>query len=71
MVRTRSGFGNANGNANANQRHVIERSTEVAAAPEPITMAGVQELIRAMMEEQREEMRQILLNRDEPIVAII
>ena len=70
MERTRSGFRNANGNAN--QQPVIARAPEVAVAPEPITIAGVQAIIHAMMAEQREEMRQMLQdNRDEPIVPIV
>ena len=71
MVRTQSGFGNANGNANANKRSVIERAPEVVVAPEPIMMVGAQAMIRAMMAEQREEMRQMLLNMDEPTVPIM
>ena len=69
MVRTRSGVGNAD--ENRNQPPVIEQIPVVAAAPEPITMAAVQAMIRAMLAEQREEMRQMLHNnRDEPIIPI-
>ncbi|KAL7582700.1 hypothetical protein Lser_V15G42899 [Lactuca serriola] len=70
MVRTRSGFGNANGNRQLEPR-VIKRAPEVLVAPEPISMAGVQAMIRAMMAKQREQMRQMLLNRDEPTVPIV
>ncbi|KAL7618843.1 hypothetical protein Lser_V15G00012 [Lactuca serriola] len=69
MVRTRSGVGNAD--ENRNQPPVIEQIPVVAAAPEPITMAAVQAMIRAMLAEQREEMRQMLHNnRDEPVIPI-
>ena len=69
MVRTRSGVGNAD--ENRNQPPVIEQIPVVAAAPEPITMDAVQAMIRAMLAEQREEMRQMLHNnRDEPVIPI-
>ena len=69
MVRTRSGVGNAD--ENRNQLLVIEQAPIVAATPEPITMAGVQAMIRTMLAEQRDEMRQMLHdNRDEPIIPI-
>ena len=43
----------------------------VEAAPEPITMAGVHAMIQAMMDEQREEMKQLLLNnRSEPSIPV-
>ena len=50
---------------------MIERAPEVVAAPEPITMVGVQAMIWAMMVKQREEMRKLLLNRDQPTVPIV
>ena len=72
MVRTQSGFGNANRNDNANQRPMIVRTPEVATTPELISIAGVQAMIRAMMAEQRDEMRQMLgINRDEPTVVMV
>ena len=64
MARTRSGAGNANGNRN--QPPVIQQIPIVVEdVPEPITMAGVQAMVRAMLAEQREEMRR-MSNRDEP-----
>ena len=69
MTRTRSGAGNVN--ENRNQPHVVERVAVVAATPEPITMAGVRTMIQAMMAEQKEEMRQLLLNnRSEPSIPV-
>ena len=44
---------------------------EVEVAPEPIMMEGVRAMIWAMMAEQREEMRKILLhNRDEHTILV-
>ena len=64
-----------NRNTNGNQQpqpQVIERAPKVASTPEPIMMAGVQAMIQAMMVEQREEMRQMLLNNsDKPILPIV
>ena len=68
MVRTRSG--NVNANGNRNQPPVVQQIPVVEeVAPEPVTMAGVQAMIRAMLAEQREEMRR-MLNRDEPTMPI-
>ena len=51
---------------------MIERAPEVAAAPEPITMAGVQEMIQMMLDRQMEETRLLLQhNMDEPTVPIV
>ena len=68
MVRTQSGLGNGNQQL---EPSAIERAPEVAATPRPITMEGVQAMIRSTMAEQREEMRQIFLNRDEPTISIV
>ena len=68
MARTRSG--NVNANGDRNQPPVVQQIPVVEeVAPEPVTMAGVQAMIRAMLAEQREEMRQ-MLNRDEPTMPI-
>ncbi|KAL7591377.1 uncharacterized protein LOC111880758 [Lactuca sativa] len=49
----------------------MEQVPIVGAAPEPVTMAGVQAMIQAMMVKQREEMRQLLLNnRSEPSMPV-
>ena len=70
MARTRSGAGNANRNQQP-QPQVVEQVPIVGAAPEPITMAGVRTMIQTMLAEQREELRQMLLNdRDEPSVPV-
>ena len=67
MVRTQS----RNANGNANQRPVIERAPKVAAAPELITMAGVQAMIQMMLDHQMEEKCIILQhNRDEHTVPV-
>ena len=58
MVRTRSGVGNTD--ENRNQPPVIEQIPVVAAAPEPITMAGVQMMIQTMLDRQIEETRCLL-----------
>ena len=64
MVRTRSGVGNAD--ENRNQPPVIEQIPVVAAAPEPITMAGVQMMIQTMLDRQMDETRWLLQqNREE------
>ena len=71
MERTRSGFLNANGNANPNQWHVIDHAPKVAAAPEPIIVAGVQAMIQLMLDRQMEETRHLLQNnKDEPTIPI-
>ena len=49
MVRTRSRLGNANGN-HLPEPQVIECQLEVGVAPEPITMAGVQEMTQMMLD---------------------
>ena len=67
---TRSRLRNANRNRWPKPQ-VIERAPEVVVAPEPITIKGVQAMIRAMIVEQRKEMRKMLLSRDEPIVPVI
>ena len=67
MVRTRSGVGNAA--ENRNQPPVIEQVPVVAASPEPITMAGVQAMIQAMLDHQMEETRCLLQqNREEATI---
>ena len=58
MVRTRSGVGNAD--ENRNQPPVIEQIPVVAAAPEPITMAGVQMMIHTMLDGQMDDTRRLL-----------
>ena len=59
-----------NANENRHQPPVIQQIPIVVEdVPEPITMAGVQAMIRAMLAEQREEMRR-MLNRDEPTVHV-
>ena len=58
MVRTRSGVGNAD--ENRNQPPMIEQIPVVAAAPEPITMAGVQLMIQTMLDRQIDETRRLL-----------
>ena len=68
MARTCSG--NVNANENRNQPPVIQQIPVVVEdVPEPITMAGVQAMIRTMLAEQREEMRR-MSNRDEPTMPI-
>ena len=71
MARTRSGNMNANGNRD--QPPVIQKiPVVVEVTPEPITMAGVQAMMRAMLAEQREEMRRMMQeNRDEATVPIV
>ena len=69
MARTQSRFRNANGNVN--QCPVIEHAPEVTTAPEPITVVAVQAMIRDMMAEQREDMRQMFVDRDEPTLPIV
>ena len=70
MARTRSG--NVNANGGRNQPPVVQQIPVVEeVAPEPVTMAGVQAMIRAMLAEQREEMRQMFHeNRDEPTIHV-
>ena len=64
MARTRSG--NVNANGNRNQPPVIKQIPVVVAAVEPITMAGVQAMIQAMLDRQMEETRRLLQqNREE------
>ena len=58
MAKTQSEAGNANENRNQRPRpQVIEQVPIVEVAPEPVTMARVQAMIRTMMVQQREEMR--------------
>ncbi|XP_023745202.1 zinc finger protein GIS2-like [Lactuca sativa] len=54
MVRARIGYGNGNPQS---EPQVIELALEVAVAPEPIKMAGVQEMVRMMLDQQMEETR--------------
>ena len=69
MVRTRSGVGNAD--ENRNQPPVIEPIPVVAAAPEPITMAGVQLMIQTMLDRQMDETRRLLQqNREELSIRV-
>ena len=70
MERTRSG--NVNANGGRNQPPVVQQILVVEeVAPEPVTMAGVQAMIQAMLAEQREELRRMLHeNRDEPIIHV-
>lgn len=70
MARTRSG--NVNTNGDRNQPPVVQQILVVEeVAPEPVTMAGVQAMIQAMLAEQREEMRRMLHeNRDEPTIHV-
>jgi len=50
MARTRSGVANANGNRDQEpQPQVVEQVPIVGAAPEPMTMAGVQAMILMML----------------------
>ena len=67
MARTRSG--NVNANGNRNQPPVIEQIPVVVAAAEPITMAGVQAMIQAMLDRQMEETKRLLQqNREEATI---
>ena len=69
MVRTRSGVGNAD--ENRNQVPVIEQIPVMAAAPEPMTMAGVQVMIQAMLNNQMEETRRLIRqNREELSIRV-
>ena len=61
MARSRSGARNPNRNQQP-QPQVVEQVSIAGAALELITMARVEAMIHAMMDEQREEMRQLLLN---------
>ena len=72
MARTRSGVANAIGNRDQEpQPQVVEQVPVVGATLEPMTMAGVQAMIRAMLAKQSDEMRQMLHdNRDEPIIPL-
>ena len=58
MARTHSGAGNANGNRN--QPPVLEQVPVAEAAPEPMTMAGVQAMIQMTLDHQMEETRRLL-----------
>ena len=69
MVRTRSGVGNTD--ENRNQPPVIEQVPVVAAAPEPITMAGVQMMIHTMLDRQMDETRRLLQQNREEISMLI
>jgi len=69
MARTRSG--NVNANGNRDQPPAIEQIPVVVAAAEPITMAGVQAMIQAMLDRQMEETRRLLQqNREEATIQI-
>ena len=69
MVRTRSG--NVNANGNRNQPPVIEQIPVMEATAEPVTMAGVQAMIQAMLDRQMEETRRLLQqNREEATIQI-
>ena len=69
MERTRSG--NVNANGNINQPSVIEQIPVMKAAAEPVTMAGVQAMIQAMLDRQMEETRRLLQqNREEANIHI-
>ena len=59
MVRTHSRLGNDNGNHKLEPR-VVEHAPEAIPAPEQITIARVQAMIRAMIDKQKEEMRQLI-----------
>ena len=67
MARTRSG--NVNANGNRNQPPVIEQIPVMEATAEPVTMAGVQAMIQAMLDRQMEETRRLLQqNREEATI---
>ena len=60
-----------NANGNRDQPPVIEQIPVVVAAAEPITMAGVQAMIQAMLDRQMEETRRLLQqNREEATIQI-
>ena len=69
MARTRSGVGNANGNRN--QPPMIKQIHVVVAAPEPITMDGVQALIRMILDHLMEETRRLLQQNQEELTVPI
>ena len=53
-------------NEDRNQPPMVEQAPVVAAAPEPMTMAGVQAMIQMMLDRQMEETRRLLQhNREE------
>ena len=54
-VRTRSRLGNSNGNQQPKTQRVIEHASEFMPLAELITMAGVQAMIREMLDEQMEK----------------
>ena len=69
MARTRSG--NVNANGNQDQSLAIEQIPVVVVTAEPITMAGVQAMIQAMLDRQMEETRHLLQqNREEATIQI-
>ena len=53
-MNTQSGFGDSNPQP---KPQVIERTPEVADAPEQITMEGVQAMVRMMLDQQMRETR--------------
>ncbi|XP_023729218.1 uncharacterized protein LOC111876887 [Lactuca sativa] len=68
MVSTRSRFGSGNPQP---EPPVIEHVPEVAAAPRPITMAGVQAMVRIMLDQQMDEtMRLLQRSKDELTVPV-
>ena len=70
MARTRSG--NVNANGDRNQPPVVQQIPVVEeVAPEPVTMAGVQAMIQAMLDHQMEETGHLLQqNREETTIQI-
>ncbi|XP_052627652.1 uncharacterized protein LOC128134215 [Lactuca sativa] len=57
MESTQNGLGNDNPQLDP---HVIESVSEITAAPEPITMAGVQAMVQTMLDQQMEETKRLL-----------
>ena len=72
MVRTCSRLGNSNKDQQLEPQRTIESASKVMTGDKPITMAGVQAMMWAMLVERMEETRQMLQeNRREVIAPII
>ena len=72
MAITRSGAANANGNRDQQpQPQVVEQVPVAGAAPEPMTMAGVQAMMQMMLDRQMEETRRLLQqHREETMMPV-
>lgn len=70
MVRTCSGLENDNGNQ-PEPKCMIEHALGVVPTVEPITMAGVQFLIEAMLAEKMKETRQLFQGKRREVTALI